>query len=70
MIRSFALMVGAVSLAVAATAAQAAPPRMATPAGSESEELGGSPFLLPIVLAILAGLVIVLLTDGEEPQSP
>ena len=70
MIRSLALTAAAAGLAAAPLAAQAAPPRVAAPVAEESESLGGSPFLIPIVLAIVVALSIVLITDGEAPESP
>jgi hypothetical protein len=69
MTRSFAFTAAA-ALAVAPLAAQAAPPRVAAPVAEESEAIGGSPFLIPIVLAIVIALGIVLITDGEAPESP
>jgi hypothetical protein len=70
MIRSFVLTAAAASLAVAPLAAQAAPVRAAAPVAEDSEALGGSPFLVPIILAVVLALAIVLITDGEEPTSP
>lgn len=70
MIRSLVLTVATAALAVAPIAAQAAPPRTAAPVAEESEELGGSPFLIPIIIALVVGLIIVAITDGEEPESP
>jgi hypothetical protein len=67
------LIVGTAAVALAATpiVAQAAPQRIPAPVAAESEELGGSPWLLIIGIAALVGLGIVLLTDGDEdPVSP
>ena len=70
MIRSFAFTAAAAALTTAPLAAQATPPRAPAPVSTESESLGGSPFLIPIVLAIVVALSIVLITDGEAPESP
>jgi hypothetical protein len=67
------LIVGITTAALAATpiAAQAAPQRISAPVAAESEELGGSPWLLIIGIAALLALGVVLLSDGdEEPTSP
>jgi hypothetical protein len=70
MIRSFALMAGAAAIAVAPVTAQAAPSRAAAPVTGESEEVRGSPFLAPIIIAIIVALAIVATTSGDDPQSP
>jgi hypothetical protein len=70
MIRSLALTVAAAALTVAPLGAQAAPPRVAAPVAEESEDLGGSPLLILVVLAIGLALSIVLITDGDAPKSP
>ena len=70
MFRSLALTAATAALAVAPLSGQAAPPRAAAPVAGESEAIGGSPVLIPVVLAIVIALSIVLITDGEAPESP
>jgi hypothetical protein len=70
MFRSLALTAATAALAIAPLSAQAALPREAAPVAGESEAIGGSPVLIPVVLAIVIALSIVLITDGEAPESP
>ena len=70
MFRSLALTAATAALAIAPLSAQAALPRAAAPVAGESEAIGGSPVLIPVVLAIVIALSIVLITDGEAPESP
>ena len=66
------LIVGVTTATLAATpiAAQAAPQRIPAPVAAESEELGGSPFLIIIGIAVLVGLGVILLSDSDDPVSP
>ena len=70
MFRSFALMAGAAAIAVAPLTAQAAAYRVGAPITAESEEVRGSPFLAPIIIAVIVALAIVATTSGDDPQSP
>jgi hypothetical protein len=73
MIRSFALMTAAATLALAPVAAQAAPPRAAAPV-AESEELSGRSLFFTAAIAIGLIIVIYLVIDSEQdidvPFSP
>ena len=70
MIRSFALVAAAAAMATAPVTAQAAPSRVAAPVTAESEELRGSPFLAPIIIALIVALTILATSGGDNPQSP
>ena len=66
------LIIGTATVALAATpiAAHAAPQRLPAPIAADSEEIGGSPFLIIIGIAVLLGLGVVLLSDSDDPVSP
>ena len=70
MIRSFAFMAAAAAMAVAPGTAQAVPSRDAAPIASESEELGGSPILAPIIIAIIVAAIILATSGGKNAVSP
>ena len=70
MIRSLALTAATAALALAPVASQAAPPRTAAAVTAESEGLRGSPVFIIVAVAVLLGLGIILLSDGDEPTSP
>ena len=70
MLRSLSLIAATAAMAAAPIPAQAAPPRTPAPVTAESEALGGAPFLIPIVIAIVVALGIVLISDDDSPTSP
>jgi hypothetical protein len=70
MLRRLTIGVAAAVLTAAPIAAQAAPQRMPAPVSAESEELGGSPFLIIALIAIALALGVVALSDGDDPVSP
>jgi hypothetical protein len=67
----FVLGAAAAALAVTPIAAQAAPERAASPVAAEQEELRGK-IWLPVLAAVIAGVIIYLLVDGGDdlPTSP
>ena len=71
MLRSIALMAATAAMAAAPITAHAAAPRVAAPGSAEGESLRGTPFLLPVLIALAVALGIILLTDGDDnPVSP
>jgi hypothetical protein len=71
MTRTFALMAATAALAVAPVTAQAAAPsRVATPVTAESEDLRGSPVVVPIVVALIVAAIILAVGGGKNPTSP
>lgn len=70
MIRRIVMMAAAAAMVAAPVVAQAAPQRLPAPVAAESEALGGSPFLLPLLIAALVGILVVVSSDGDEPTSP
>jgi len=70
MLRKLIIGTATAALAVTPIAAQAAPQRLPAPIAAESEELGGSPFLIIIGIAVLLALGVVLLSDSDDPVSP
>lgn len=69
MLRKIVLSAAAATLAAAPIVAQAAPARTSSPVADQEELAGG--FLWPILGAIILGVVVILLVDGDdEPVSP
>lgn len=69
MLRKIALSAAAATLVAAPMVAQAAPARVSTPVADKEELAGG--FLWPILGAIVLGVIVILLVDGDdEPVSP
>jgi hypothetical protein len=57
------------SAATRSIGSQDAPERIGSPAG-DSEKLRGKPLLIILLVALLAGGLVVLLTDSDDPVSP
>lgn len=69
MLRKIALSAAAATLVAAPIAAQAAPARVSTPVADSEEAFGN--FLWPVLGAIILGVIVILLVDGDdEPVSP
>lgn len=69
MLRKIVLSAAAATLAATPIVAQAAPARASSPVAKQEELAGG--FLWPILGAIVLGVIVILLVDGDdEPVSP
>ena len=68
MLRKLIMSTAAATLVAAPVIAQAAPVRTSSELG-ETEELRGA--LLPVIIAVVLGLLLILVVDSsEEPTSP